>query len=216
MKREPSGNQAADGERDDRTGRTPRDPCRRTGDEHHGRRHADESHAALRCKAAGERGRSRRNDLAPCAAETAATRAPIDINFVIAAVRCPLAALTGPQTHTIVHTVRSRIVIDMLTPWFFSGTARFPRATLRPQLCDLHELHRHRSMTNDLAGALPDRSDADDRLAHEFKNQMAIVVGFCDLLLSELPPDHPLRADLEQIHVASHAAVALLPRLLER
>ena len=71
-------------------------------------------------------------------------------------------------------------------------------------------------MTNDLAGALPDRSDADDRLAHEFKNQMAIVVGFCDLLLSELPPDHPLRADLEQIHVASHAAVALLPRLLER
>ena len=67
-------------------------------------------------------------------------------------------------------------------------------------------------MTNDLAGALPD-SDANDQLVHEFKNHMAVVVGFCDLLLSELPPDHPLRTDLEQIHLASHAAVALLPRL---
>lgn len=70
-------------------------------------------------------------------------------------------------------------------------------------------------MTNDIGGALPD-SDADDQLAHEFKNQMAIVVGFCDLLLSELPHDHPLRTDLEQIHVASHAAIALLPRLVRR
>jgi hypothetical protein len=70
-------------------------------------------------------------------------------------------------------------------------------------------------MTNEPSGALPD-SDANDQLAHEFKNHMAVVVGFCDLLLSELPPDHPLRADLEQIHLASHAAVALLPRLFRR
>ena len=70
-------------------------------------------------------------------------------------------------------------------------------------------------MTND-AGPLPDGSDADDQLAHEFKNHMAIVIGFSELLLSELPPDHPLRTDLEQIHIASHAAVALLPRLVRR
>lgn len=71
-------------------------------------------------------------------------------------------------------------------------------------------------MTDDLAGAPPDRSDEDDRLAHEFKNHMAVVVGFCDLLLTELPPDHPLRNDLEQIHLASHAAVALLPKIFQR
>jgi len=71
-------------------------------------------------------------------------------------------------------------------------------------------------MTNDNAGQVPDCADADDRLVHEFKNHMAVVVGFCDLLLSELPPDHPMRTDLEQIHVASHAAIALLPRLFQR
>ena len=87
---------------------------------------------------------------------------------------------------------------------FFRGRPLFPRGTLCAQL------------TNNLAGALPDPSDTHDRLVHEFKNHMSVVVGFCDLLLSELPADDPRRNDLEQMHVASHAAVALLPRLLRR
>lgn len=116
MKREPSADQANDGERNEGTGRTPRDARRRAGDEHHGRRHADETHATLECKADRDRWRPLRNDLAPCAAETAVTRGPIDINFVIAAVRCPLAALTGPQTYTLVHNVRSPMVIEARKP----------------------------------------------------------------------------------------------------
>ena len=119
MKREPTGDQAEDGKRDERACHIPRHPRRGTGDERHGRRHADESHATLPCKAAGEPGYSRVNDLPPRAVETAATRGPIDIIFVIALDGCPLAALTGPQTYTIVHNVRSRIVIDALKPWFF-------------------------------------------------------------------------------------------------
>ena len=112
MKREPPGDQAEDRKRDERTCPTPRDPRRGTGNERHGRRHADESHATLPCKAAGERGYPQPNDLPPRAAETAVARGPIDINFVIALMGCPLAALTGPQTYTIVHNVRSRIVIE--------------------------------------------------------------------------------------------------------
>jgi hypothetical protein len=132
MKREPTGDQAEDGKRDERACHIPRNPRRGTGDERHGRRHADESHATLPCKAAGELGDSRANDLPPCAAETAETRGPIDINFVIATVRCPLAALTGPQTYTIVHNVRSRIVIDALKPWlFFADGSISARYTLR-------------------------------------------------------------------------------------
>ena len=112
MKREPPGDQADGGKRDERACHIPRNPRRGTGDERHGRRHADESHATLPCKAAGERGDARPNDLPPRAAETAVARPPIDINFVIALMGCPLAALTGPQTYTIVHNVRSRIVIE--------------------------------------------------------------------------------------------------------
>jgi hypothetical protein len=59
-----------------------------------------------------------------------------------------------------------------------------------------------------------DRTDANDQLVHELKNHFAVVVGFCDLLLTELPEDDPKRADLQQMQQAEHAAVALLPNLL--
>lgn len=141
MKREPAGNQADDGERDEGTGRTPRDARYGAGDKCHGRRHADESHATLECKAARDRWRPRRNDLAPYAAETAVTRRSIDINFVIAAMRCPIAALTGPQTYTIVHNVRSAICDRRAeTVIFFADGPISARYTLRA-LWDLHELH---------------------------------------------------------------------------
>ncbi|OFW06015.1 MAG: hypothetical protein A3I61_14090 [Acidobacteria bacterium RIFCSPLOWO2_02_FULL_68_18] len=52
-----------------------------------------------------------------------------------------------------------------------------------------------------------------ERLVHEFKNHLSVIVGFCDVLLRELPEGDAKRADLAQIQRAALAAVALLPEL---
>ena len=45
---------------------------------------------------------------------------------------------------------------------------------------------------------------------HALCNQVAIILGFCDLLLDEIPQDHPMRADLQEMHKAATAAMAML------
>ena len=54
---------------------------------------------------------------------------------------------------------------------------------------------------------------------HQLKNHIAIIVGFCDLLLTEIPEDDRRRADFLHIHKAGRDAMALLPeveRLVQR
>ena len=53
----------------------------------------------------------------------------------------------------------------------------------------------------------------DPARVHRLKNKLAIILGFCELLLSELPEDSPHRADLAQIHDAAKSALAELPPL---
>ena len=48
-------------------------------------------------------------------------------------------------------------------------------------------------------------------VAHRLKNHIAIIVGFCDLLIAEIPEDDPHRADIVEVHKAAHEAMALLP-----
>lgn len=45
---------------------------------------------------------------------------------------------------------------------------------------------------------------------HTLCNQVAIVVGYCELLLDTVPADSPLRADLEEMHKAARAAMDML------
>jgi len=45
---------------------------------------------------------------------------------------------------------------------------------------------------------------------HEFKNYLAIILGYADLLLEEMPADDPRAEDLSEIHKAATAAVVLL------
>jgi len=45
---------------------------------------------------------------------------------------------------------------------------------------------------------------------HRLKNQLAIVLGFCELLLAELPADSTHRADVLQIEQAGKSALAIL------
>ena len=48
-------------------------------------------------------------------------------------------------------------------------------------------------------------------VVHRLKNHIAIIVGFCDLLLAEVSDDDPHRADIIEVHKAARDAMALLP-----
>lgn len=45
---------------------------------------------------------------------------------------------------------------------------------------------------------------------HALKNHIAIILGYVELLLQECAPDDPRREDLDEMHKAALAAVALL------
>lgn len=53
----------------------------------------------------------------------------------------------------------------------------------------------------------------DDKVRHDFKNQLAIIRGFSEIMLAETAPADPRRRDLEEIHRAAVAALELLDRL---
>jgi hypothetical protein len=55
--------------------------------------------------------------------------------------------------------------------------------------------------------------DDDDSSRHDFKNQLAIIRGFAELLLAKAAADDPRRRDLEEIHKAALTALDLLARL---
>jgi len=40
-----------------------------------------------------------------------------------------------------------------------------------------------------------DEPSGESQLLHQFKNHLSIIVGFCDLLLGELPEADPKRAE---------------------
>ena len=56
----------------------------------------------------------------------------------------------------------------------------------------------------------------DDSLMHAFKNHLSVIIGFCDLLLRDLPEGDPKRADILEMRKAGRSAIALLPQLSER
>lgn len=63
---------------------------------------------------------------------------------------------------------------------------------------------------------MPDQPMHEPELLHQFKNYLAIVVGFCDLLLMELPDGDARHADLLEVQKAGRAAMALVPELAKR
>jgi hypothetical protein len=48
---------------------------------------------------------------------------------------------------------------------------------------------------------------------HRLKNHLAIIVGFCDLLIAECDDNDPKRADLVEVHTAAREAMALMPEV---
>jgi PAS domain S-box-containing protein len=51
-------------------------------------------------------------------------------------------------------------------------------------------------------------------IAHDFNNNLAIIKGYCDVLLKELSPDHPCAGPVGQMQAAAARAAALTSQLL--
>ena len=50
----------------------------------------------------------------------------------------------------------------------------------------------------------------DSKFVHDMKNMLGIVIGFSTLLLDDMAPDDPRRADVDEIRKAGENALALL------
>jgi PAS domain S-box-containing protein len=51
-------------------------------------------------------------------------------------------------------------------------------------------------------------------IAHDFNNLLTAILGYCRLILDDMPLDNPLRTDLEEIRLAGERAAALTRQLL--
>jgi two-component system, cell cycle sensor histidine kinase and response regulator CckA len=51
-------------------------------------------------------------------------------------------------------------------------------------------------------------------VAHDFNNVLSVILSYAELVASDLPPDSPSRADLEEIRLAGQRAVGLTRQLL--
>ena len=69
----------------------------------------------------------------------------------------------------------------------------------------------------DTATELPpdDVSDKMFRLAHQFNNVLAIVLGYSDILLAQVEPASPQHRTVEKIQQAVHRGSGLTSRLME-
>lgn len=53
-------------------------------------------------------------------------------------------------------------------------------------------------------------SKPDGLFIHDMKNQLGIILGFCELLMDTTPPSDPRHVDVLEIQKAATAALALL------
>ncbi len=56
----------------------------------------------------------------------------------------------------------------------------------------------------------------NDQLVHILKNHLAVIVGFCDLLIADAPDDDPRTLDLHEVHNAARQAMAVMPEVAKR
>jgi hypothetical protein len=69
-------------------------------------------------------------------------------------------------------------------------------------------------VSGDADESLGQRTNA--QVLHQLKNQLAIIVGFCDLLMADAPEGEQRTGDLMEVHKAAREAMALLPEVAQR
>lgn len=65
-------------------------------------------------------------------------------------------------------------------------------------------------MPDDEADCRPRVRVLDPATEHTLKNYLAVIVGYCDLLLGETPPEDPRHADLADMQRAAKSALSIL------
>ena len=56
----------------------------------------------------------------------------------------------------------------------------------------------------------------EDEAVHRLKNQLSIILGFCELLMEEFPADSAHRRDLGEIYKAAREAMTEMPDINKR
>lgn len=59
-------------------------------------------------------------------------------------------------------------------------------------------------------------ASTNEQVVHQLKNHLAIIVGFCDLLIADTPDSDPRKADLLEVHKAARDAMAVMPEITRR
>jgi hypothetical protein len=54
------------------------------------------------------------------------------------------------------------------------------------------------------------------QVVHQLKNHLAVIVGFCDLLIAGSAEGDPRTADLLEVHKAARQAMAAMPEVARR
>jgi PAS domain S-box-containing protein len=106
------------------------------------------------------------------------------------------------------------------------GSRRWVRTRLVPVRNDEGRVYRAVGLVEDITEArhteeqllLAQKMGSIGRLvsgvAHDFNNQLVVVLGYAELLLEQLGPDDPAGEDVRQIRAAAHSAGALTRHLL--
>ena len=65
-------------------------------------------------------------------------------------------------------------------------------------------------------GGGPAQPDPDRVLVHDFRNLLAVIVNYCELIAAETTDPVAIKADIEEIRVAAERAIELTDKLRQR
>ena len=65
-------------------------------------------------------------------------------------------------------------------------------------------------------GGGPEKPDPDRVLVHDFRNLLAVIVNYCELIAAETTDPEAIKADVAEIRIAAERALELTEKLRHR
>ncbi|HEV2140648.1 MAG TPA: histidine kinase dimerization/phospho-acceptor domain-containing protein [Candidatus Dormibacteraeota bacterium] len=65
-------------------------------------------------------------------------------------------------------------------------------------------------------GGGPDKPDPDRVLVHDFRNLLAVIINYCELIAAETTDPEAIKADITEIRTAAERAIELTEQLRHR